>query len=62
MPETACTYCGWHETDDTTVCPATSKRHGYHCSRPEGHDGPHVACGTSSHQIATWDTDTEDPR
>jgi hypothetical protein len=24
------------------------------CTRPLGHDGDHVACGSTEHRLATW--------
>jgi len=27
---------------------------GYVCSRPEGHEGEHMACGLLNHPIRTW--------
>lgn len=39
---------------------------GYRCSRTQGHDGEHVACGTGTHALHAWTADTpattpEDP-
>lgn len=42
-----CGKCTRHDT-----CNAMSK--GWGCTRPKGHDGPHVACGIINHSIHTW--------
>jgi hypothetical protein len=34
--------------------PAPHSPVGYHCSRPRGHAGPHVACYDEAHQLARW--------
>lgn len=41
---------------DLSECGATfeSGAAEYLCSRPDGHDGPHAACGTAMHPIVTW--------
>ncbi len=28
--------------------------YGFGCTRPVGHSGEHVACGSSDHRIAVW--------
>jgi hypothetical protein len=49
-----CPYC----TDDSRSCPVTSPVNEpggpWFCTRPEGHDGPHVACQTRKHNLHTW--------
>ncbi|MGP5291638.1 hypothetical protein ACTXL6_16390 [Brachybacterium tyrofermentans] len=53
---TACTYCDHHGAR----CPALNTDHGeHHCTRPDGHDGLHVACG-SRHEAYTWAPDLAD--
>jgi hypothetical protein len=34
----------------------------YLCTRPVGHDGPHVACGAIEHNLATWEGPANDHR
>lgn len=29
-----------------------------YCTRPAGHEGPHVACGKNDHELAMWDSAT----
>ena len=52
---THCPYCEWNiaETDWScrSRCPG---EYPYFCSREDGHEGAHVACGTDRHQVATW--------
>lgn len=53
---TACTYCGHRGAR----CSAFNTDHGeHHCTRPDGHDGLHVACGTG-HETYTWAPDLAD--
>ena len=50
----SCRYCEdtqWAKTKP--ACQATSPT--YICTRPQGHDGQHMACGYLTHPIATWD-------
>lgn len=53
-----CKYC---ETNPLVSegCPA-SHPEGYLCTREEGHEGDHVACGVSDHPIVIWSNDEED--
>lgn len=30
---------------------------GMHCTRPEGHDGPHSACNPAEHPATTWEAE-----
>lgn len=47
----ACEYgCEDFTTDS---CPDISPD-GFPCTRPEGHDGCHVSCGTTEHGFAKW--------
>ena len=43
-----------HDCDCHGSC---GKRHrtGFMCTRPVGHEGPHIACGLSLHQYVIWD-------
>ncbi|MCD2199069.1 hypothetical protein LPA44_04040 [Halobacterium sp. KA-4] len=58
---TDCDYC----PDDLTrpLCQAEKPPYGLLCSRPEGHDGPHVACirntdlADGQHELAEWTDD-----
>jgi hypothetical protein len=45
-----CEYCDW---EGHNVCGAEHDD-GYMCTRPAGHDDPHVACATAVHECRTW--------
>ena len=60
MSNNECEFCEWPE-GAWFGCLAESAG-GYVCSREQGHDGPHVACGTKDHALATWDNDGERER
>jgi hypothetical protein len=53
-----CPYCNWPE-GAWKGCRAKQNpgSAGYECSREEGHPGPHVACGTTCHDLARWGAD-----
>lgn len=51
--EPDCEYCG---PSPNGLCDARNGK--LLCSRPKGHDGPHVACAPPDHELATW-TGTE---
>jgi len=58
-----CEYC--YDDEPTSVCEAKSgalAHDGYVCTRPSGHDGPHVSCAPASdiHQLAAWGDDLEE--
>lgn len=51
--------------DCPSVEPTTDERPlGYLCTRPRGHTGPHVACGTRAHEhnIAVWEDELAPPQ
>lgn len=58
---TVCTeherLCGHREA---FTCPAVFERatratsYRYQCTRIRGHKGPHVTCGSITHNLATW--------
>lgn len=51
MSEEYCQYCKGEERR----CFAVTDDSEWLCTRPEGHGGPHVACGSEgTHCIATW--------
>jgi len=54
-----CHYCTMPAT--TVPCGAfmPSVNGGYVCSRPKGHDGPHVACGSILHCMEKWEQEEE---
>lgn len=46
---------------DSSICAAVCeyKEGEIRCSRPDGHDGPHAACGTALHPIETWNDEDD---
>ena len=47
-----CQFCG---VDAEVCCASQSPLFPfYKCIRPEGHDGPHVACDMTRHDIERW--------
>ncbi len=51
-----CKYCLRETTEygKKIMCPEVSMQ-GNLCTRPTGHDGQHVACGTLAHEYEKWD-------
>lgn len=50
------------DADQLCECPHDEPRcqvaeHAKICTRPDGHPGPHVACGTRDCQVKVWDDD-----
>lgn len=39
-------------------CCAKSAK-GFECTRPENHDGNHIACGVAQHEYEIWTQDNE---
>lgn len=54
-----CEYCSINYVE-SDVC--SSINDGVSCTRPDGHDGPHVACRRSDHDYERWanESDTDD--
>ena len=50
-----CQYCEWDESEHRCCDARSDGEGGYACSRYAGHDGPHVACGTTKHELARWE-------
>jgi len=48
-----CQYCG--KVAIRGHCNATDGQ--LACSRPTGHDGPHVACAPPDHKLSVWSDD-----
>lgn len=48
-----CPFCASGE--EPNYCEAESAPDKFLCTREKGHDGPHVACGVSEHEIITWE-------
>lgn len=53
QPEELC-ECSIRNDWDGDECLAENYE-GLMCSRPEGHDGPHVACGMNEHPMEAWE-------
>ncbi len=58
LPVSDCEYC-LDDPERGDYCDAEQGAvavDGYVCTRPEGHDGPHVACAPRNwiHQLAEW--------
>ncbi|UQN31797.1 hypothetical protein [Brachybacterium kimchii] len=51
MP-TTCAYCAITPHDEQCLSPRDDGT--ALCTRPRGHDGPHVACGHAGHERSTW--------
>lgn len=47
-----CPYC---VEDSGDVCRARRSPGGRYCTRPLGHEGTHVACGTDKHVVESWE-------
>lgn len=47
------TLCSGEPAHSAPWCAAYSKT-GYMCTRPRGHKGLHIACGTETHNFASW--------
>lgn len=48
--KTECSICA--RTDEGAMCGEIF--HGYKCTRPERHEGEHVACALWSHDLERW--------
>ena len=46
--------CMMQRTDTTIRDCAVQSDSGLHCSLPEDHDGPHVACNATQHPLSVW--------
>uniref|UniRef100_A0A6H2A6E3 Uncharacterized protein n=1 Tax=viral metagenome TaxID=1070528 RepID=A0A6H2A6E3_9ZZZZ len=44
-----CEFCA-----DYDWCDDYEETMGWGCTRPKGHEGAHVACGITYHEIHTW--------
>ncbi len=49
-----CPHCTGYYFEEKT-CEAQKTKHGPYCTRKVNHDGQHVACGFSKHNIEAWD-------
>lgn len=56
-----CPHCA--KTGDGNMCGATSpatpaRKAGFKCTRPAGHEGDHIACAFTSHELHFWPRET----
>lgn len=64
MSHRYCDHCdGFLDSPSRESCNSTDGT-GFTCTKPKGHDGPHVACAPSAnaHELATWETPGEKPK
>ena len=55
----SCKWCDDVDPDEGTECLDQLGVGMMGCTRPKGHDGPHVACGIIHHAICAWDDNGE---
>ena len=51
-----CKYCFRKKNVSSCEAREGESNGGMYCTRPKGHEGPHVACGTrNDHELETWE-------
>ena len=51
--------CIWCADEGVDVCQAEHPERELLCTRPAGHEGLHMACGTEVHEISSWISEAE---
>ena len=49
-----CPWCEWYTMDKVMVCGEADGGY-WKCRRPQGHDGFHVACARTEHDVERWE-------